>query len=351
MKKILFSLTFVILLFVSCSQEEEQKASYTFDKSKIEKCDSIDRYIISDVALDMSKTKSILNEITLSFYKDDIYISSLANVLRFGKDGSFKNEIGRLGHSADEYIEFLDYCLDSIANNVDILGLEAIYTYDRSGKFIGKKPLSIPATSFTKTKQYYWFSTGRNGYDKYSLFRTNHELKDIQKYIETPEVSVPIKESNFGKGTVLTFKESFTHDIYRIDNGDVKFSYKFDFLDSEIPDGMFEGDVMTLADKMSKNQYAMIRTYLENDRFIFMFIHEYHEDIEDAPSFYWWIINKTTNKDIVLSVSNEDIWLLGNPQVLNGNNILYLVGYTDKKQNDINPHVIGIDLSKMQSLR
>jgi|GEM_PF-4458249 len=46
--KLLFTLTLVsLLLFVSCDKNKEKEQSYVFDKSKAEKCDAIEKYIIN----------------------------------------------------------------------------------------------------------------------------------------------------------------------------------------------------------------------------------------------------------------------------------------------------------------
>jgi len=352
MKRVLFLIATIVMIFISCNNNEEQSPSFEFCSNKSVKCDIIEKGFVSDVTLDLENELADFSLIQLFFNDEDIFISSLTDVIRFGKNGTFKNRIGKIGHAAEEYTEMVDCCIDPSGNVFEVLGPNSIYKYDIMGNFISKTSLPIPATSFVKTDKYYWFSTGRNGYDKFSLFRTDHMLKDTQKYIEAEGSSLPIKEKNFGKGTYLTYKESFTHDVHKITNGNVELDYRFRFAGLEIPKGMFDGDLMTVVQKLSKQKYAMIHTYLENDDYIFMLVQQYNKGMEEEPVNYWWIINKQTKKDIVINIPVDEMEIYGDPQILSDKNILYIVGfpYILQKNDDneaSNPHVLGVNISKI----
>lgn len=346
--------TLATALFISCSQNENREIDYVFDKSKAKNCEMIEKCILEDVCLDMGDDAAKFTLPQLFLSGDDMLVSSMDDVLRFGKDGKMKNRIGEVGRAAGEYVEMLDWCLDPSGEHVEIMDTKSIYSYDLSSKFVSKQPLPISAVAFVKTSQHYWFATGRNGYDAFTLFRTDHQLGDIKKYNEAEAVPIPVKEKNFGKGTWLTYKESFTHDVLRIEDGEPSLAHRFSFKGLEIPEGMFTGDMMDMIRKMSKQPYAMIHTYLENDNLVFMLVQEYRKGLEEEPVNYWWVIDKEKQEDVVLSIPEEYMDMYGNPQTLTGKGVLFLVSFQNPQQDadssdTYSPHVIKVDLTNIGS--
>ena len=341
----------------SCAPKQELQKdiispSYVFDKNKAVGFSRVEEFITSDVTLDLGDVMANFVLPQLKFSEEDIFVSSMTEVLRFGYDGKLKNKIGCIGHASNEYEDLNDWCYDPTKNMIEILGPKKIYKYDITGEFIGKQDIDISATSFTKANGYYWFSTGRNGYDKYTVFRTDEKLNEAKGYLEAEATRLPIKENNFGKGTILTYKESFSHTVYKIQDGDLLPLHAFLFEGLEIPNGLLKGEMMEIIGKMAKTPFATIHTYLENENYIFIQAQEYLHGIEDDPISYWWTIDKKNGNNFIFTVLPEDIELYGNPQILTNENILYCVGYpkqpeTDNPDNANIPHLVGIDLSAL----
>lgn len=348
MKHVIFFLISIFLL-CGCENTQQQKADYVFDKAQSVELSKLSLKNEFDVSLE--STGDMLNVLQSKMFVEgnEYFISSLYDVMRLDSCGNIINKIGELGHAANEYIEFEDYYVDSHKKTVLVLAPNRIYHYDYNGAYLKKDNLDIPATSFIKHNEYYWFATGRNGYKNSKLFRTDHQFKNVVAFLDSNSDVIPIKENNFGRGTFLTFKESYTHDIYVIENGNPEKKYTFEFKGLEIPNGLFEGDAMDVYKKMSSNSYAVIHTFLENQNYIFMLVQEYNEERE-VPYNYFWCINKSNKKDIVLNIPDEAFEEYGNPQFLSNNNILYFVGnkmdQTVKDQNEKSSHIFGISLNQ-----
>lgn len=100
--------TLATALFISCSQNENREIDYVFDKGKAKNCEMIEKCILEDVCLDMGDDAAKFTLPQLFLSGDDMLVSSMDDVLRFGKDGKMKNRIGEVGRAAGEYVEMLD---------------------------------------------------------------------------------------------------------------------------------------------------------------------------------------------------------------------------------------------------
>lgn len=69
-----------------------------------------------------------------SYYIYDFWLQRL---LQFGRDGKFKQRIGKPGNGPGEYLSMYDCCIDSVGNEINYIGIFGkIWQYDLAGNFI-----------------------------------------------------------------------------------------------------------------------------------------------------------------------------------------------------------------------
>jgi len=107
---------------------------------------------------------------------------------------------------------------------------------------------------------------------------------------------------------------------------------------------------------LQKCHYAYIKSYLENDTYIYLQIGEIQEGNEKV--LYHWIINKRNNYqekilkvDLFKDPNFTDSYLVS-PQLLTEDNFLYFLGYPIEKENDdidfdLNPSIVIINLKQI----
>ncbi|MCD8235496.1 MAG: 6-bladed beta-propeller [Prevotellaceae bacterium] len=345
MKRIVI-ICFISILVFSCNKRNDRLADYKFDKDNAVDISQIKIEPEIDIALETTESAISPSYANLCMDKDNFFLYAQNTIIRYDREGHPVNKIGSLGHGKGEFIEVNDIFVNENDKTVEVLAPGAVYTYDYSGKFIAKKAVGIEAVSFVCNNGKYWFSTEHNRFDTFALFRTNKNFDIEEKFLDA-EYGIPIKENNFGKGTVLTYKESFIHDIYRIEQDNLVLTYRLEFTDLEIPSNLFKGEVEEIMNKMNQNNYAVVHCFLENENYIYMLVDEYMKDEE--INAYHWIINKTANKDMIIKLDNSALESFHyNPQILTEQNIVYFVGYpTENEDVNENPHITGIDLSKI----
>lgn len=337
---------FMSVLLFSCNSKKEISENYTFNKNSAVDISQVKIEPEIDIALETTESALLPSYANLCMDKNNFFLYTQNAIIRYDKQGRPVNKIGSLGHGKGEFVELNDIFVNENNKTVEVLAPGAVYTYDYSGKFIAKKTTEIEAVSFVRNNEKYWFSTGHNRFDTFALFRTNKNLDIEEKFLDA-EYGIPIKENNFGKGTVLTYKESFIHDIYKIEQDNLVLAHRLTFTDLEIPSDLFKGNVEDIMNKMSRNSYAVVHCFLENENYIYMLVDEYMEGGE--INAYHWIINKTISKDMIIKLDSGALESFHyNPQILTEQNIVYFVGYpTANEDETANPHIIGIDLSKI----
>ena len=122
------------------------------------------------ISLETSK-ESIFGEIRkLIIYKNRFYIhdSQLKKIFVFHFDGTFVNEIGRIGRGPGEYSHFEDFAIDEENNRIIILGYPStFYVYDLDGKYIMQKQfMSIPVWNFCSYKDGFICSNNHQSFSK-----------------------------------------------------------------------------------------------------------------------------------------------------------------------------------------
>jgi hypothetical protein len=343
------------LMQTGCKNKLEQPKSgeeFIFNKEKAIAIQDVNIFKNKKVIdLEMSDISLIPNYPTMLKSGENFFIYSLSgngNILRFSAEGKFLNTIGRTGNGPGEYPELYDATIDRELDRIELLSYGFIYRYDFEGTFINSLKLDIPAHSFLKTLNSYWFCTGNNTvYSKYRLFQTDHNLKPVNQYLKDESDILPVTEANFGKEYYLTFRESLYRNVYRIKNDSLQPSYTILTPGLEIPQKihkMKSDDIITLLKSVS---YITVMSCLENDNYVYFML---RENKGRDRTLYHWIINKNKSTDLLMETNIHDDSYLSSPQLLTKDNVLYYLGYiieSGEKESDpeLNPSIVMIDIS------
>lgn len=348
---------FGFLLLGNACNRIEQKNSFETLTFKKEKAIKITESIVSptiDIQLDTASGAFFHPQAQMRMGCSNIFVFTKKALYRFNLQGHLLNRIGNLGSATNEYIEINDVDIDSKCKHVEVLTPEKINTYTVEGKFIeARKPETrMGICSFIRTGDSYWLSNGRNGTADYTVYVTDTLFRNKGNFLKG-SLSIPIMEDNFSRSPVLSFRESSSHDIYHIDGDSLTAAYKVESPGLEIPEGLFNGDPMEVMVKMQSKNFIVIKSFLENETYIYMLIQEYVAGEENVNDYHW-VINKDTKEEKLIDLGAvAEGSFHDNPQCMSDDNIVYFLGYPILTDNDKydpagNPHVIGIDLSRIK---
>ena len=348
-KSILFC---AILSIFSCTTKNEEKslATYTFHiDNAVEFADSI-LSVSKEIVLDTSVVTQLTSNTNFMIDDDRIFCHALTYVYEFDKEGKLISKIGQMGHGKGEYIQVHGVTLNKQDKIVEVLDAQEIYRYDYDGNFLSKESIDLPFSNFVYNDGYYWFASGYNSIcGDYNLYKYDKSFNQLEGVGER-NMDICMDEDYFGKGTILTYRSSFSHDIYQIIDNKAVIAYTMKFPGLEIPESFQNTSVSNIMQEMESNNFAIIRRFMENERYIFMLIQESNPKSQDLLLYYWIIDKKMKDERIVkfsglkLDDSNLDSYYL-NPQVLDKDNILYFVGCKDNP----NIGIYGIDLKLLFS--
>lgn len=259
-------------LILSCNSQEERE---NFKKIDIFKCskDALSFTKYNYVKLETGQDHLIGSNILIKFYKSDIYVMDTRNekcVMHFDKTGIFLNKIGKVGYGPEEYSNILDFAIDN--DTISILSGQGakskIYNYLVDGSYIKDFIIDVTANSIEKTpsgfllntsfspKQYRFYSIDRDGNIIDSFLRNN------MKFV------LPILDHNFLLGnSEIYFTEAFNNSVYSFKDGIFQKKYELNFENYNIPKEFFEKELVEGFTILNNAGFAIIRKYVENNRF------------------------------------------------------------------------------------
>lgn len=352
MKKISVLCLFAVLCSVSCTMidQEYMAKKLTFNADECADVNSFKWNIQREIVLE-STSGSLLsnNEIGLLVDNKDLFLFDKTGVLRFDRDGKYINSIGRLGHGKGEYTEVTDVTLNKDKKIIEVLSPNYIHRFDYEGNIKEKISLSLSATSFVYDNSCYWAGTGH--ITDNLLYKLNEKGEVVASYLKN-DFKISVIEDNFGKGTINTFRDSFSHDIYHMNGDTIRLAYQVNFPGLDLPQSIYSSDMNQVSADLNSKNYMMIRRFMENKQYIYMLLHE-NVSSGEPVNMYHWIIEKKSNKQRCIKLTNDD--LMKNPyhfnaQVLTDDDILYCVGYVNVENMEAlnnNPSVVLVDLKKI----
>lgn len=274
-------------------------------------------------------------------------------ILRFDMNGNFKNKIGNIGNGPNEFVNVKDVTINREKSTVEILADYRIICFSFDGAPIEVKKYDFDgngASSFTYVDNEYWLYTGNNtAFSTYRLYQTDQNFNIIQRHLSDKSNMLPLNEANFKQSPYNTFRETFYHNMYAIQNNSLALLHTVKFPGMEFPSEIHKLPPLEVIQSLRNSHYASILCYLENDNFIYMFVVEYDPDVTET--IYHWTINKNNNQERIIKTNGIDGSYLTSPQLLTDDNFLYFLGYPIENENDDinpeeNPSVVIINLSE-----
>ena len=179
------------------------------------------------------------------------------------------------------------------------------------------------------------------------------KCQKLQKFLQEKSTLLPMVEANFGKGAILTFKETLSHDIYRVSDGEIRKSYSIDFPHYHLPQELHETSPMEVVPLLQKSDYASILNYSENLNYLFLQV-LLNKSGQTMPGIYYWIYQKSSGKDIIFSLDQSvpfDSYICY-PQFLSEDNRLYFMGFllderAETTNPEENPSIVIIDINDL----
>lgn len=359
-KKNILLFTVCILMF-SCNENKSstKKSKIVFTTNNIKKL-RLNNKILNKVekTLLSSSDSTLIPVSSKLFVTDNEYIvfsNRTSQIFRYDNKGGFINFIGKKGQGPREFTEIRDLIVNNNNNQIEILDNQTIVKYNFKGEFVKKNKHSLPAFSFGLYDNHYWFYLGNN-VSKNKLVKTDFEFVKKEEFLPvTNHKMLPFMEDNFNKGQCLTFRESLSSDLYKINNNKLIHSYSIDFGSYQLSEEVLLIETpMELFKKLKSTVYAGVRLYLENKRYLFLVVFKHIPN--STPEVYYWILDKNSKRQNVIQIQDisEQSYLL-NPQFLSKNNEIYFLGYhVSNKDEEIdlnsNPSVIKLKIDKLFNL-
>lgn len=362
-------LNFLVLLFAcaSCSKTVQTEVDYKFSANAAISL-SQSGLLESKKVIDLSFSDSslITSGAVVEAGNSEYYIYMKGKpypVLAFDKSGNFKNRIGNIGSGRGEYPVINDVRFNALKNTVEILANTSILRYTPENVFIESKPMTTPAFSFAiDDKGYYWFYVSNtDANNRYKMIRMDENLGNAQKFMYQESDLPPIYESNFKRGTYLTFNESLSHELYTLKDGNLERSHVLGFQGYEFPADLYEKDAMEAIKLLRDIDHVVIRAYQETDQYVFVYLLMNKAQLSEAeftlPKVYYWMIDKRRNRQKVIELSTElggDSYLF-NPQFMASDSTLCCLGYLLEDEGDAerftdtdsNPSLVFLNLNKI----
>lgn len=348
---------FFTIFFWSCNKRQEEKIEsenkITFDITKANDLDLANAKHLKKRIIELSSDSIIIPAYTnMLINKDEfiLYSQKTYQIFRFDSEGNFINFIGKRGGGPNEFTEMRDVILNN--NTIEILDFNAILRYQLNGEFIEKINIIYPAFSFARENKNYWFYVGNNPtFSKFKLVETDTSFLKVNEYFPIDEKGIPLIENNFGMNYYITYRESLSPNLYRL-NKKLENSYYIDFGKFKIPDAIASSDPMHMNEKLDKIEYAIIREYMENTNYTFLLIFKYEPNTM-MPQLFYWIINKKNKEERIIHIKDfiEESYLLF-PQIISNNDTIFFIGYDTGNENEqvdqnSNPSIIEIKIEDL----
>lgn len=268
--------------------------------------------------------KSMIGSIRkVIFYNNKIYVLDTfgaKSLMVFDSDGNFKQRIGSVGNGPGQFSMPQDFLIDTIRNEIEILGARKINCYNENGDFLRSKTIKFTSLNFMKSGTNYFFAVA--GKEDYKVFKTDLNGKVVEKYLSTNKdyeignafmCFIPQKEDYLlfrptKRDTIYFLNDKTAVPARVIDFGNYKF--KLD----EFRKLSFEEQMVFNTKKGNINQ-CLINNYFENSNYI-----QIRYDM--SGNLYEYILNKKNGKYIHFgkeSLTDDITWEKDSRWLLGGN--------------------------------
>lgn len=300
----------------------------------------------------------LINKNAYLLYDDEtffVYSQGLPSpMMRFDKEGHFLNYIGQVGNGPEEYNSITDACLNRQDKIVEIVVGSYVHRYQYTGAYVDRLEHRQAVYSFVVDEESnHWFYLGNNSANgDTKLLKMDAKCNAPQEMLKEKSGLLPMVESNFSKGAgTLTFRESLSHELYKLAKGKVQKSYSLDFPKYHLPENLHKASPMDAVALLRQSNYARVMFYAENQDCLFLQVLLNNVNQEDSEMYYW-IHQKSSNKDIVIKLDKTipvDSYIYY-PQFLTEEGKLYFMGFMLNKEESMdseeNPSIVIVDIRR-----
>ncbi|MEO9887555.1 MAG: 6-bladed beta-propeller [Balneola sp.] len=308
---------FIIFIFpiLTCESEKKERVapqkvvSINPNEAKsVKRSEIFSDYFFRKLNTPDSVKFASVDELTLKNNKIFIFDREQGlKVLVFKLNGDFLFEINSYGRGPGEYIQPVDFVVDSENDVLSILdtGNFKVISYDLStGIFINEKKFDFFTEYFTKTNNGYLFFNNnfQNSTSPQNLYFTDRNLNILDKKMPIPENKMGFHFGlirHFGGKNETKLALPFHNMIYSILENDYEPYLKVDFGSKNLPDNFFDQFTSTGERIRESRQYANnISVFFEFENNVFLTykydrkIYYYLADDENKKSIH-------TNYDIL----------------------------------------------------
>lgn len=324
------NLAFVVIfaiIFFSCSNKDLKVISTSILHIEIP-VNQLNQLKLSDI---ISEFKAVKLEFTQNsmigsvrktvIHNGLIYILDTfgaKSVLVFNMEGKFVRRIGSLGKGPGQYLSPDDFIIDTLKNQIEILGNRKINYFSVDGTYLRSINIGYTSSNFYKQDDKYFFAV--YGKEDYKVYRTDLDGKIEVRYLPTfkdyesvsgfmcfiPQKSQLLLYRPIMRDTIYSFNDSHVVPFRIIDFG--RYKFKLD----EFKKLSFEEQMKFLKKNGNINQ-CLISNYFENTNYM-------HVRYNMSGNRYEYILNKNTGKYVHFGNENltDDItwekdsrWMIG----------------------------------------
>ncbi len=260
----------------SKSAKDKNNPIVIVDDIEIVKFDELFEETGKTVQLESGEDIMLGGRLNFNFFEENIYVldRDRSRLLRFYKDGSFLNTIGKKGKGPAEYLRIGNFYVDK--HGVTIVFTTGtttnIYDYTHNGAFINSRKLeNFSVMDIEKQNNQYQIYTSHNRFvHQYRIYQLESNFNIAGQFLENDFTGNPFAtiEHNFVRlKDRLFLRESTQPIIYEITKDSVAPAYQFDYGKYSIPEEYWSKEGIEGFELILNNGVAFTRYFLQGDRY------------------------------------------------------------------------------------
>lgn len=265
-----FILILAVLLLAACGKQAEEEAELVkYDATAGADLTSVGLFEDIEIVPLETQDSILIGESELLVFDNDYYVvDKIGNkVLRFGADGRFMNQIGRVGHGPAEFtavksVSVVDGAL-CIYSSMD----DAEYFYAQDGAFQRKKEMPCIAQQILHRGDELFFYLGfKNQYGEDRVIAADNSGAVIHKYLpSSADILTMVEDSPVlvPYGGSVFVKETVNNEIYSIEGAAARVAFRFDYGEYNIPSAYYE-----MSDAYEAGEYLFAREFATHSLFL-----------------------------------------------------------------------------------
>jgi hypothetical protein len=325
-KKVGTILTFLLLLFTGCGDKTKTNADSgtniitltSIEDSLIDTVFFKPPHIVALETIESEAGSSLIGRIR-KIATDDDYIfildQQVMQLLVFDINGKFIKQISKIGQGPEEYVQLINFTLDTVAKQIILLCAipTKLMYFSYDGKLLKQENNDMVYMGMVKDNEYLYCENVSNILMKEGDFQfTVKNTKNNTEETVLPQV-VDIHNNAYNNGHALTkgrstinYVRRFDNSIYRLRDGKVENIYTIDFKRYWAPESLKnEEEPMNVFNSCHENNYIFSMTNVVNTHHFLIFHTEraifVYDKYTKVLKGYKNVINKHLHENSYLS--------------------------------------------------